>query len=113
MHLTILQKYIVAFLGLTVIVLIATLGLARWSFDRGFLNYVNALEQQRLENSQAIIAQEYARAGGNWSGLTQRRLAELLRSSLPGPGGGGPTPGSGLPPHMREGPGGQPPPATV
>lgn len=110
MRLTVLQKYIIAFLGLTLIILIASLGLARWSFDRGFLNYVNALEQQRLESSQALIAQEYTRLGGNWSGLTQRRLAELLRTSLPGARGAGSAPGADLPPHLRDRPGRPPPP---
>ena len=44
MKLSITQKLVAAFLGLTLLVLIATLGLARWSFEQGFLDYVNALE---------------------------------------------------------------------
>jgi len=42
------QKLFLAFVGLTSIVLIATLSLARWSFDQGFLDYINGLEQERL-----------------------------------------------------------------
>jgi len=49
MVLTISKKLILAFLGLTLVVLISTLGLARWSFDQGFLDYVNALEEARLQ----------------------------------------------------------------
>ena len=49
MTLSISHKLVAAFVGLTLLVLTATLGLARWSFEQGFLDYVNALEQQRLE----------------------------------------------------------------
>ena len=48
-----------AFLGLTLVVLTATLGLARWSFERGFLDYVNALEQTRLEMVSRRVAKLY------------------------------------------------------
>ena len=82
MRLSIAQKLFAAFVGLTLLVLVATLGLARWSFEQGFLDYVNALEQTRLEQLQPVLAEEYASAGGSWSALTERRFARLLHRSL-------------------------------
>lgn len=49
MTISISKKLILSFLGLTLVVLVATLGLARWSFEHGFLDYVNALEETRLQ----------------------------------------------------------------
>ncbi len=57
MTLSIAQKLVAAFVGLTLLVLTATLGLARWSFEQGFLDYVNALEQTRLERMEDDLAQ--------------------------------------------------------
>ncbi|CAA0079421.1 Signal transduction histidine-protein kinase BaeS [Halioglobus japonicus] len=81
MRLSIAQKLFAAFVGLTLLVLIATLGLARWSFEQGFLDYVNALEQTRLEQVQSVLAEEYSQAGGSWSELTERHFAKLVHSS--------------------------------
>jgi two-component system, OmpR family, sensor histidine kinase BaeS len=82
MRISIAQKLFAAFVGLTLLVLVATLGLARWSFEQGFLDYVNALEQTRLEQLQAVMAEEYASAGGSWSALTEPRFARLLHRSV-------------------------------
>ena len=79
MRLTISKKLILAFLGLTLVVLVATLGLARWSFERGFMDYMNAVEQRRLEMLADTLADEYSDRGGNWTDLTERRFAELVR----------------------------------
>lgn len=54
------QKLFLAFVGLTSIVLIATLSLARWSFDQGFLDYINSLEQDRLASLSQDILTLYA-----------------------------------------------------
>lgn len=75
---TISKKLILAFLGVTIVVLISTLGLARWSFERGFLDYVNALEEKRLHLLASDISQEYLQAGGSWSTLTEQRFTEIL-----------------------------------
>ena len=83
MRLTILQKLAIAILSLTLLVLVATLSLARWSFERGFLDYVNALEQTRLEQVLGAVAQEYVDAGRSWSTLTPERLDTLIRISRP------------------------------
>ena len=82
MRLSIAQKLFAAFVGLILLVLVATLGLARWSFEQGFLDYVNALEQTRLEQLQPVLAEEYASAGGSWSALTEQRFARLSRRAV-------------------------------
>jgi two-component system, OmpR family, sensor histidine kinase BaeS len=43
------NKLFLSFLGLTTVILIATLSLARWSFERGFLDFINGQETQRLQ----------------------------------------------------------------
>ena len=82
MKLSLAQKLVVAFLGLTLLVLTATLGLARWSFEQGFLDYVNALEQTRLERVRDDIALEYRNAD-QWEEpayrLTHCRMARRQR----------------------------------
>ncbi len=83
MGLTISQKLLIAFLGLTLLVLTATLGLARWSFERGFLDYVNALEQRRLEGIADDLADYYVQAGSSWSTLNGRVFDSLLRRRAP------------------------------
>jgi two-component system sensor histidine kinase BaeS len=92
MKLSIAQKLVGAFLGLTLLVLTATLGLARWSFEQGFLDYVNALEQTRLERVQVDLADEYFSAGGNWQSMSEQRFSALMRLSMPREPFGGPPP---------------------
>ena len=94
MKLTISQKLFLAFLGLTLLVLAATLGLARWSFERGFLDYVNALEQKRLQTIAEVLAQEYREAGNDWHQMAPG-VAERSLFALPGH----PRRPSGHPPH--------------
>lgn len=77
--LTISKKLILAFLGLTLVVLVSTLGLARWSFEQGFLDYVNALEEQRLEPLAGRLAQEYQASGNSWATLSEQGFEALLR----------------------------------
>ena len=81
---TISKKLNLAFLGLTLVVLIATLGLARWSFEQGFLDYVNALEETRLQLLAASLSREYLGAGNSWSTLTEQRFEAILWENSPG-----------------------------
>jgi two-component system sensor histidine kinase BaeS len=83
MTFSIAHKLFAAFLGLTVVVLTATLGLARWSFEQGFLDYVNALEQARLEQIAIELGQQYASSGHHWGFLSEDRFARLVRPSPP------------------------------
>jgi two-component system sensor histidine kinase BaeS len=98
MKFSITQKLVAAFLGLTLLVLIATLGLARWSFEQGFLDYVNALEQTRLGRVRTDLADEYLSAGSNWDSLTEQRFTALIFRSAPR------EPNSGPPPDGMQGP---------
>ena len=103
MKLSLSQKLVVAFLGLTLLVLTATLGLARWSFEQGFLDYVNALERARErwtgtdEPPPAVagLAEGLPFADGCFDGIfgidtlhhlaaPQRAFAEMLRVLRPG-----------------------------
>lgn len=102
MTLSIRYKLVAAFLGLTLLVLTATLGLARWSFKQGFLDYVNALELQRLERIAGSFAQEYSSAGNNWDAVTEQRFAALFRRSAPREPGGDRPPGHRPPPLSRD-----------
>jgi two-component system sensor histidine kinase BaeS len=110
MKLTIQRKYTIALLGLTLLVLIATLGLARWSFERGFLDYVNTIEQQRLQRVQPVIANEYVRSGGNWDSMTPYRFDRLLHDARPEGSRDGPGPQGRPPPHRAGATRGGPPP---
>ena len=67
-----------AFCGLTLMVLIATLGLARWSFERGFLDYVNALEQLRLTAISEKAGQLYVANNRQWQGVDNNELGIVL-----------------------------------
>jgi two-component system sensor histidine kinase BaeS len=80
-----------ALLGLTLVVLIATLGLARWSFERGFLDYVNALEQTRLTAISETIGRTYVDNGSTWQGVDLRLLNRQINR----------LPEGRPPPHMR------------
>ena len=96
MTFSIAQKLVAAFVGLTLLVLIATLGLARWSFEQGFLDYVNALEQTRLERVQLDLVEVYLSAGSNWESLSEQRFSDVVNRSAPRDSFGGPPPG-GMP----------------
>lgn len=103
MRLSILQRYILAFIGLTLVVLIASLGVSGWTFERGFLGYVNDLEELRLQQGQLAVAAEYERSGGNWDSLSPRRLRQILVESNPGEPGIAAGPRHRPPPHPRDG----------
>ncbi|MGB0846045.1 MAG: ATP-binding protein [Thiolinea sp.] len=78
MKLGIAQKLFLAFLSLTLLVLVATLSLARWSFERGFFEYVNAREQNRLQNIATRLEDTYLAAGSDWSKIPTEQLQRSL-----------------------------------
>lgn len=61
----------------------ATLGLARWSFEQGFLDYINALEESRLQLLTTSMSREYRSAGDSWSKLTELRFNTILWEQSP------------------------------
>lgn len=64
--------------------LASTLFLARWSFDKGFLDYPNALEQTRLQIISGDLIAEYENAGRNWHKVSKIKVNEILQT-LPRP----------------------------
>jgi len=74
-------KLFLALLSLTAAVLLATLFLARWSFDYGFLDYLNAQQQLRLNNMASDLSIHYEDNGGRWSEASvqeYRKIHDLL-----------------------------------
>ncbi|MFT7286212.1 MAG: two-component system sensor histidine kinase BaeS [Halieaceae bacterium] len=101
MSLSIAQKLICAFLGLTLLLITATLGLARWSFERGFLDYVNALEQTRLERLAGVLVNDYTSSDSSWESLDRERFAVLMRRATGSQTLRGPLPRRRPPPDAR------------
>ncbi|WP_153914308.1 ATP-binding protein [Shewanella sp. TC10] len=77
------QKLFLAFVGLTSVVLIATLSLARWGFDQGFISFINSLQQERLEDLAVSYAELYDKSDSNWNNVTEKQLADILRQYTP------------------------------
>jgi len=75
-------------------VIVGMLLMMQWSFNRGFLRYVNTLESQHITQLASSLESIYARQQG-WEGLdrNRRQWINLLLSSLPEEG---PAP----PPHV-------------
>lgn len=84
--LTIFQKLMTIFLSLTIVLLASTLFLARWSFEQGFLDYVNALEQTRLQMISRVLIQKYEKEEYNWRKIPAEELGNII-NSLPMPKG--------------------------
>lgn len=80
MKFSIYSKLLFSFLGLTLLILVATLGLARWSFERGFLDYINTQEQIRLQPLAKKLALSYKYADHSWKSIDNRLFKNLLRS---------------------------------
>lgn len=75
-------KLFLTLLVTAVLVAVGMLAMIQWNFDRSFLNYVNALEQQRLESLVGTLEQAYGERGSwEWlqEGLWQWR--RLLREN--------------------------------
>jgi len=54
-----------------------------WSFDRGFVDYVNRADEQRLQPFIETLAQGHAREGGwKWVAEDRRRWFELIRETV-------------------------------
>lgn len=60
-------KLFLAFIGLTVLILSATLLLGNLSVDQSFSNYVDGRERQRLEGISSDLSKHYAANGNQWS----------------------------------------------
>lgn len=72
-----------ALLALTTLVLAATLMLARWSFDQGFLDYVNSQQQQRLNRAAEELAYHYSDNGNSWDSLSDSVYDSMIDRWFP------------------------------
>jgi len=83
MRFTIKYKLFLTLLVATLFVVGTLVFLARWSFERGFLDYVNRVEQEVHSNLVANLAGAY-REHGSWDFLRQdpRRFREIHRASV-------------------------------
>ena len=64
-------RFFIAFVGLTIVVLGLTLGLARISFQWGFLEFINSLEEERVSRFTPVLAEYYRENGSSWDGIAE------------------------------------------
>lgn len=98
MNIRIQYKLFLAILATAIGIVVCMYLVMRWSLDRGFLNYVNELDLERLDALATKLEESYSREG-SWRFLQNdpRRWSQLLRDSLPERFKGS------LPPAMPEG----------
>ena len=77
------QRIFLGFLFTALVVLALTSGITRWSFDRGFLNYVNESEAERLSYFALTLAGAYEEEG-DWASLRSDRDRWLELMAPPG-----------------------------
>lgn len=82
------KKLFLSFVGLTCITLIATLLLARWSFDQGFTEFIDNLEQQRLTRISTTLERLLLDADNKWDQIPPLLLEQVVNQehSNRGPG---------------------------
>lgn len=83
-RLSIRHKLFFALLLVSAAVVIATYGFMRWSFERGFIRFVEARQQQHIDNLVASLTDEYVRNDG-WQELrgNKQRWIQLLVTRQP------------------------------
>lgn len=72
-------KLFLSFFGLTSLILIATLSLARWSFNQGFLNFISGLEQERLQFIATDIIEQYQSNNHTWKNLPPEAFLQIVQ----------------------------------
>ncbi len=98
MRLLIWHKLFLALLAATALAVVVALLLTLWSFDRGFLGYLNSIEAQRIGTMAEELAGIYAETG-SWDALVDNR--GRWRMVIRGKTGGA----RDLPPHLAPKPG--------
>ena len=92
------QRIFLGFLLTALLVLGLTTGITRWSFDRGFLNYVNESEAEALRHYAIRLAGAYGDEGG-WESVGRDRDRWLELMAPPGTTSTGPSPQRALASH--------------
>ena len=84
MKIRIQHKLFLAMLAVACGVVVCMFLVMRWNFNRGFLDYVNKADLERLESLAGMLEEVYA-GEGSWKSLQDdpRRWRRLLRASLP------------------------------
>ena len=72
-------KLFFTLLGLTSCILLASLLLARWSFQQGFLEFTNSIEQQRLSDIGGDLVKGYELNGNSWDWVRGDDFEQYLR----------------------------------
>ena len=76
-------KLFAAIAGTIAALTFAAYAVFSWSFDRGFVDFINRADEARLETLIDTLAQGYAREGGwGWIAKDRERWVELVRSNL-------------------------------
>jgi two-component system, OmpR family, sensor histidine kinase BaeS len=86
MRFTIKYKLFLTLLLTTIVVVASMVFLVKWSFERGFLEYVNRVEQEMHNNLVTNLADAY-KGKGSWDFLKEdpRQWKDIHRSSIPIP----------------------------
>ena len=92
------QKIFLGFLLAALVVLALTTGVTRWSFERGFLNYVNENEAEALRYFALRLSEVYSDEGG-WESVGRDRDRWLELMAPPGSTRPGDIPRSIVPSH--------------
>src|SRR3990167_7408249 len=75
------NKLFLAFLLSSALLAVSMLALFQWSFDRGFLNYIQRVDQKRLEVIGSALEQKLAQTP-DWQALLQPGAAEQLMDGV-------------------------------
>jgi len=75
-------KLFLALFGLTAIILFATIGLARWSFNYGFYDYLDSVEKNRLQRIASQLESHYRNNGQSWSSNIDEFFDEVIAADL-------------------------------
>ncbi len=70
MKLTVTHRVFLAILAANVIIVLSMFLIMQWSVDRGFLKYVNQLEQNRMDRLATKLGRAF-NAGGGWESLRE------------------------------------------
>ena len=75
-------KLFLSLFGLTAVILIATIGLARWSFNYRFNDYLNSIEENRLQRISAQLVQHYQDNGNRWTADINSYFDEIVEADF-------------------------------